>query len=335
MTERVPYYDRAKGLLMVLVVVGHAVAMLGHIDQWWFQDGLKQWIYLFHMPAFAAVSGYLAKPNAWTRRGVAGSVQLLVIYVIVDVIAVGIQYAFGREPTQIWLGAMWLGMWWLISLLCWRNALPVFDWIARKVGSWAAIGLALALLLAVFLWLPNGQPLSVMRTVYFGPFFLVGYLLKRRGLDLEGMARWWLPGAAVLLAAAAGVYYNSYAGIVESLPRLVYGRHTLHDLGLGTGWRTVALAGGVWLAGAVLTICFFAVVPRAGWLESVGRRSLVVYVGHLLILAPVAYAGIRPEDPLWSSLWVILMSAVLIAILTWGPLAKGMEAFFARLRPKW
>jgi fucose 4-O-acetylase-like acetyltransferase len=335
MSRRDPYYDRAKGLLMVLVVVGHAVAMLGHIDQWWFQDAVKQWIYLFHMPAFAAVSGYLAKPNAWSRRGLAGSVQLLVIYLIVNVVAVGIQYAFGRELTQIWLGAMWLGMWWLISLLCWRNALPAFERITARFGGWMAMALALIVLVAIFLFLPDGQRLSVMRTAYFGPFFLAGYLLKRRLRGFEALTRWRWPALGAFVVAAITVGINSCAGILESLPKLVYGRHTLHDLGLGTTWRTVALAAGIWAVGGLLTVCFFAVVPRAGWLESVGRRSLVVYVGHLLILAPVAYAGIRPDDPLASSAWVVAVSAVLVVMLTWGPLAKGMEAFFGRLRPKW
>ena len=54
---RLIWIDRLKGLLIILVVLGHAIQEV--LGGKCFDNHLWNIIYSFHMPAFMAVSGYL------------------------------------------------------------------------------------------------------------------------------------------------------------------------------------------------------------------------------------------------------------------------------------
>lgn len=55
--KRILWADRLKGLLIVLVVLGHAIQQV--LGSGCFSNHLWNIIYSFHMPTFMAVSGYL------------------------------------------------------------------------------------------------------------------------------------------------------------------------------------------------------------------------------------------------------------------------------------
>ena len=52
--------DLLKGFLITLVCIGHTCQYLIHINQGFWQDPLFKAIYMFHMPLFMAVAGYLS-----------------------------------------------------------------------------------------------------------------------------------------------------------------------------------------------------------------------------------------------------------------------------------
>src|SRR3974377_658844 len=56
---RLPDLDRAKGLAILLVVIGHIVARNGPKGNSWYAD-LQEIIYTFHMPFFMYLSGFVA-----------------------------------------------------------------------------------------------------------------------------------------------------------------------------------------------------------------------------------------------------------------------------------
>lgn len=56
--KRLPEIDTAKGLAIVLVVIGHVVARQPPLDNEWYNI-LKGVIYLFHMPFFMFLSGFV------------------------------------------------------------------------------------------------------------------------------------------------------------------------------------------------------------------------------------------------------------------------------------
>lgn len=56
--KRLVWVDSLKGLLMLLVIVGHVLQKL--LSDGCYENHGWNYIYSFHMPAFMAVSGWLA-----------------------------------------------------------------------------------------------------------------------------------------------------------------------------------------------------------------------------------------------------------------------------------
>lgn len=67
MKERLLYFDIAKGLGIILVIVGHNM-----IPHWFFN-----WIFSFHMPLFFIISGYFMKPISVKDSFMKGMRQLI------------------------------------------------------------------------------------------------------------------------------------------------------------------------------------------------------------------------------------------------------------------
>lgn len=59
-TQRLVWADSLKGILILLVVLGHAIqgVYTDNVET----DRLWNVIYSFHMPAFFAISGYFVRP---------------------------------------------------------------------------------------------------------------------------------------------------------------------------------------------------------------------------------------------------------------------------------
>lgn len=61
MSKRIVWADALKGLLIVLVVLGHSIqASKIQLCESFINDYLWNLIYSFHMPAFIAISGFVA-----------------------------------------------------------------------------------------------------------------------------------------------------------------------------------------------------------------------------------------------------------------------------------
>ncbi|OCK54157.1 nodulation protein NolL [Bradyrhizobium sp. LMTR 3] len=52
--------DFAKGVLITLVIVGHLIQYVVYRDEGFWESPCFKWIYMFHMPLFMAISGYLS-----------------------------------------------------------------------------------------------------------------------------------------------------------------------------------------------------------------------------------------------------------------------------------
>ncbi len=64
-TNRIDYLDVCKGILIILVVVGHAIEIVDPKHKSYF----IKLIYSFHMPAFFIISGFLFNAIKWKNRG--------------------------------------------------------------------------------------------------------------------------------------------------------------------------------------------------------------------------------------------------------------------------
>lgn len=59
--NRITWADSLKGILIVIVVLGHSIqASMMQLGESFLDDYLWNLIYSFHMPAFMAISGFVA-----------------------------------------------------------------------------------------------------------------------------------------------------------------------------------------------------------------------------------------------------------------------------------
>lgn len=315
MSRRDPWLDNAKMLLVALVVVGHSLTML----PWGgLHDHLYDFLYLWHMPAFVLVTGYLSRSFSYSKRRLWGLVRgLLIPYVIVEAALVAFREIVGGEEHfhHLWVAPHW-PLWYLVATFFWRLATPLL----RRLGL-------LALPIAVAISLVGGYVgwdyLDVRRILGFLPFFVLGLVLTpeatRRlrtvpvqvGAVVVLAGVWVLSGSLGDWAQTRWLYYSwSYEHLHTTLPPVLT--------------RGVLLAVGTAAALSVL-----ALVPsRGGWFSRMGAASLVVYLCHGFVVKGVTYTGY----PAWAadhvalSTVVTILGAVGVALLLASPwLARRLE----------
>lgn len=163
-SERIPYWDNLKGILIFLVVFGHF--LWGYME-WGLGGDILYFIYIFHMPAFAFVSGYLSKSD--NSRSGQSLMKLAVTYIIFNLALMTVSSAaFGSSFSLLTPS---YSAWFLLSLLVWRAAARIIP----KSNLFIIISIIVAVL--VGFWPDVTNVLAAARTIAFFPFFCIGYML--------------------------------------------------------------------------------------------------------------------------------------------------------------
>lgn len=279
---RDPYFDNAKFIAVVLVVIGHAWEPLrGAGVGGRLLEAAQTFVYAFHLPVFIVMSGYFSRgfaaSGARTRKLVAAIVAPYLVFSVAYPLWAGLlsESHVGWDPLEPYYLT-----WFLPALLLWRLSTPLWRQLRRPV----TVALVISML-AGFVTLPS--MLNAAQIVSFLPFFVIGLtlrpyhfaLLRRRGVRCCGAAVLVLGGAA------------AYALAAEVDPEWVHWRRSFGQLGVGApagvGFRVVALA-----AALVLTAAFLAVVPaRRMWFSRLGSATMYVYLLHGFATLFLSYQG--------------------------------------------
>lgn len=312
--RRDPWFDNAKMLLVTLVVVGHTWTLL---PETWVIDRTYNWLYLWHVPAFVMVTGYLARRFTYSRTNLRRLVTTVVLpYLVFEGLFALFRVLVGGEKLErLWLNPHW-PLWYLAALFFWRLATP-----AIRRMSWA---LPVTIGVSLVGGLVDVETFDLSRVLGLLPFFAAGVLVEQRHLDVIRSHRARVAGVVVLVAgvmvahlvesrlASEWLYYRS------SYPAL--------DTGLleGMGIRLVLMAVAFAMALSVL-----AWVPRtAGWFTALGAGSLVVYLFHGFFVKAAEYAGFpgwAADRPLLSFVAATVTAVVVALTLSWRPVRKPLE----------
>lgn len=249
---RSPYWDTLKGLLIILVVLGHCGTALN--------EGLLSVIYAFHMPLFILISGYFSKkqPIISKQNKRLAIIYLLfnTIYIIID--AYTVDFSMNRLLTPSF------ALWYILSLLYWRCALQLIPnkWIEKP--AYMIIGSVAVGLLAGFI--PIGSEMSFQRTFCFWPFFIAGYYLRKYDGIKKVRMQNRLLSSILLISLFIVVYY------------------LLPPFYANNAYRTV---NDIWLRGlqlllaAVMCFCILVIMPeKMGKITIVGQFTLLIYILH-------------------------------------------------------
>jgi len=308
---RVPFWDNARFLCVTLVVIGHGIQRLTADSD----NALIVYlfIYAFHMPAFAIISGYFSKPGPPGSRQMTKVItDILVPYVIMETIWTLVKFVAEGSTTINPTKPSWT-LWFLLALGIFRLILP-----------YLAL-LKFPLLLAVVFSVGVGyfgnvdSTFSLSRAIGILPFFVLGWKANEWGIVDRWRAvvtrRWIVRGiaAAVLAAWLAVVVLNIRVWREIDLRYWFFYDDSYDGLGQGAWWSGAVRLGLIALA-VLLTAAFFVLIPRGEtWITAFGTGTMYVYLLHSFILYPLREAGIL-EDEHTSAVWLLSMILCCIAI---------------------
>jgi len=299
--------DRAKGLAIILVVFGHLVAREDPAGVGWYGP-LRMAVYLFHMPFFFYLSGFVTALSG-ADRAARGTLirrrawRLLTPFFGFGLLILAGKLALGRVLTvdnvppgfAAGLGALlWdtghspaTSVWYLLVLFVYATALPM---LARGLGTVGLMALGLVLFA-----LPAPPVAYLDRTCGYFVFFAAGVAAAQAGatwLAAVDRFRWPALGlfAVLLLLAWSGASPAPFGAWLLGLGLL--SMPTLH--GLMRAWAP----------------------PMLNWL---GRFVFPIYLFNTICIG-LAKATLLPLLG-WTSATFAPFAAILMAAGLFGPIA--------------
>jgi fucose 4-O-acetylase-like acetyltransferase len=302
--ERDPLLDNAKVLAILLVVVGHTWNNLRDLP---LMEAAYLFVYLFHMPVFVLVTGYLSAGSTTLTPGRAQRIvgSLVAPYLVFQTGYGVLADLAGIEPARPGLVApSWL-MWFLAALACWRLTAAVW----RHMRAPVAVAVALSLAGGA----TSTGVLALTQVLGLLPFFVVGLCLRPHHLRRLRTRAARTASLCALAAAALGCVV--LAPVTDQTMEWVYWRSSYAELGVG--WLEGSLVRlGLLLAGLVLAAAFVALVPRRPrWFTALGAHTMYAYLLHGLVVLLALALGVfdlAEADPL-VGVPAVTAGAVLVA----------------------
>lgn len=294
------YFDNLKFILITLVVIGHTIEPLAHSGMTKF---LYMLIYSFHMPLFVFVSGYFGKKCNHIKllRNVAiPYIAFQLVYFFFNRYALGLDYTFSLF-TPYWI------MWYLLSLLIWQLVVPMFQF---------RYSIIVAILFGILVGYDNSVSyfFSLSRTIYFFPFFLIGYKFNKD---------WFfslVPKQHQLIISIIGMVFIStifYYYFDSTDSRFLYGSYPYAALNLNTWYAGVYR---VLLYAMTILISSFVlyIVPSIKtFFTTRGSRTLYVYLLHGFVIKAMIKCNIYTYfDNGYKKLSLVLIGVIIAFILS-------------------
>ena len=310
-TPRVPLWDNARFVCVTLVVVGHGIQRLTADSN--NALSLYLFIYAFHVPAFAFISGYFSKSGAPTARQLRSVLtDILLPYFVMEIIWTLVQFLVegkqGFNPTT----ASWT-LWFLLALGIFRLILPYLALVKWPL-LWSvvfSIGVG---------YLDNvDSTFSLARAIGLLPFFVLGWKVKEWGL-IDRWCRverttWWIRSLAITVFAvwlAIVVVFTSTWREVDVQVWFFYDR-SYASLGEDQWWAGLVRLALIALATALI-FAFLVLIPRSNtWFTPFGQATMYVYLLHSFVLYPLRETGVLTGAN-GSLSWLVSMVLACFAI---------------------
>ncbi|MFF0575387.1 acyltransferase family protein [Streptosporangium saharense] len=267
---RDPFFDNAKFLAITLVVSGHLIEDLRDVPV---AHAAYFFVYLFHMPLFIVLSGYLSRNFTFSS----GKARKLISTLAVPYVIFELVYSL---PRLILYGKLDISLldpyyltWFLMSLFLWRLSTPV--WQQLRWPLVVAVGISL---LSGMSRLPD--ELSMNRTLGLLPFYVLGLMLRPEHFELLRRPRVRIAGALTLVAGAA----LALAVHTSVKTEWIRWRHANDVIGVDDLTGSLIRLG-MLVAGALLVAAFLAVTPSRGtWYSGLGAATMYAYLLHGLVV---------------------------------------------------
>ncbi|MEU6036376.1 acyltransferase family protein [Actinomadura sp. NPDC047616] len=313
--ERDPFFDNAKFLAILLVVVGHSIAGLMDVP---LAKALYVFIYMFHMPLFIVITGYFSR-NWSASPGKARKLitNVGVPYVVFETAYSTYDWLVGRNELEISLLNPYYLTWFLCALFMWRLSTPVWQQIRWPLA--VAVGFSLMSYMS-----PMGGTFDIHRVIGLLPFYVLGLMLRPEHFEIVKRPVSRVVGLFVL----AGGLGCAYLAMDHMSRKWLYWKDPHDKLGVdnvtGTAMRLAMFA-----CAMVLVFAFLAIVPRRRtWFTKLGAYTLYAYLLHGFYTRLLSFLGWWDLD--WMNttpgvLAVIVFGLVVGTLLCTKPVVRCMS----------
>jgi fucose 4-O-acetylase-like acetyltransferase len=279
--RRDPFFDNAKFLLIVLVVIGHNWYPL--IGQSRAVKAAYMVVYAFHMPAFILLSGYFSRRFEATPVQVRKLIRsVLLPYAIFEVAYLAVVAKADGQPFKLDLFSYPSFLcWFLIALFVWRLTTPLWRAVPRPVLVSVLVSLAAGLMNV-------STDFALSRILQFLPWFVAGLGMERRHF------RWLHRRAVRLWAAAVLVVALPAAYLLAPYANAGWLDMEANAAALGVGSvEYLVIRLGLLAAGTLLVAAVLALIPeRRLWLTALGAYTMYPFLLHGLLVKTAQGLGL-------------------------------------------
>lgn len=275
--ERDYLFDNVKAVMLYLVALGHVINVYMHDGAVEFT--LIKYIYLFHMPVFAFVTGYFSKNADRAReKAMTGSLFPYILFQGIYILMAEVMIMLGLASfnTDIFNGSI------LLPSSAFYYLLAVFFWkLLQKDLFRFRYPLVLSLVLGLLVSLTKQEAFHTGYGAVFSLliFFTAGVMCDAGMIrKLRELPRWI--GVLILLIGIPVAFFTPYG--IHSI-RLTYEAEGFSNV-QGLLWRILFYAVAFLMGAAIIQL----MPARKTWISGIGKASLIVYAGSTF-LSPHAY----------------------------------------------
>ena len=302
--------DNVRALLIILVVVGHLTEIIHYQNS----EFVYRWIYIFHMPGFALLSGLCwsgVKDGRVWKKLIYPYVIFQILYLIFQHVVLNGDFIL-QYTTPYWL------MWYLLALIQWGMLVSTIP-ISKKNGG---IIIICSFIIALLCGFDDtiGYYFSLSRTLVLFPFFLCGVWLREFPEFLIAEPKRWmrvLSGACVIGCTA--IVWHYYGQIQNSW---LYNSLSYHSAGYSVWIRL-----GILIMAMMLLICLFVLIPNMciKGVSYLGQNTMPVFLLHGFIVKWMGMHGEFWNKPHCRAIVLLAVTVAILVVLTSPLIIKIMR----------
>lgn len=306
MKKRNPFFDNAKFLLIILVVLGHMLSIGNSNSK--LSLATTEWIFTFHMPLFVFISGYFTRVTD-KKKLLAGILNFGETLVVFTLIHMFIEYLQGNPTLTInsVLYPKWT-LWYLLSLIWWRLML-YFTPSSIRDNYYILVSLSIILCFTMG-WIPIDSQLSFQRTFAFLPFFIVGHVAGEKHINISAKKNKIF---VLLFGLFIGILFfivpHNFVSVFFQNCSFIHGPSSSPFLNFvfRVGWLLLA---------SCMSYSFLLLVPQKDYCWThFGHLTLFIYLYHSVILSWRFI--IRDEFHLPSNLFFCILYTLFVLGVIW------------------
>lgn len=271
--KRTAYFDNAKAILIYLVVLGHL--MSGYLNDNRYLDTLYVVIYLFHMPAFILISGHFSRTIKNKEDVKKIGKTLLLPYIIFQIVYTFYYKNVFGDRIQFALFEPRYALWFLLSMVMWKVMLWAFSCHRVMIVVSIVLSLLVGYISEINEWL------SLSRTFFFFPFFLIGYYVDRE--NFAKMKNKWNVRVASIFGGVLVFFVYVYGDV--RWKEWFFGRLPYEEINYEILDSAVLSRVMIYALMIVSTYIFLSLVPeKTQWYTHIGRKTFCIYLLHLFLI---------------------------------------------------